>query len=122
MKNIVIEVLPNRELRYPNGHDVSQGDTVTFRIEGIIGDVHISFDDTSCFTSSGPWDVNSSSLSALNSVFEVSSTAPRDEYPFTVTTPGGSSKDKDKHVGPGNHETKRGTIDVTTDPPKDKTK
>ena len=120
MPNIIIEVLPNRDLRYPEGNQVHQGDTVTFLISGISGEVEIAFDQTSCFNSPGPWDYNTSSLSTTDSLHVVSWTAARGEYAFTVTTP--STPAKDKHVGPHDHEVKRGTIDVTTDPPEDKRK
>ncbi|MFP2934592.1 hypothetical protein ACLESO_57685, partial [Pyxidicoccus sp. 3LG] len=93
-------------------------DTVTFRITGITGEVEIAFDQTSCFTSSGPWDMNTTSLSTTDSLHLVAPDAARHLYPFTVTITGTPAKDK--HLGPGNHETKRGGIDVTTDPPKDK--
>lgn len=114
MASITIEIRSNEDIRYSPSPFVSQGDTVTFRIVDIPGEVEVSFDGgNSCLTPPGPYYLNGVSLQASQE--SVSLTAPRGQYPFTV-----------KIFGPGERklggelETKKGGIDVTTDPPKDR--
>jgi len=115
MASITVVIQPNENIRYSPSPNVSQGDTVTFQLVDIPGEVEVSFDGgNSCFTTPGPFDLNGSTLATSSSQHTVSFTAAKGPYPFTVQIFG----TKERRKG-GDHETKNGGLDVTTDPPKE---
>ena len=111
MPGITIEIRSNEDIRYVPDPFVKHGDTVTFQVVDIPGEVDVSFDDgNSCLTPPGPYQLNGNTLATSSTQNSVSFTAHRGLYPFTVTIPGSLRKG-------GELETKKGGIDVTTDPP-----
>jgi hypothetical protein len=115
MANITIEIQPNEEVRYSPGSLVRRGDTVTFQLVNVPGEVEVSFDDgDSCLSPPGPYLLNGGTLTMSSSQQTVSLTAAAGLYPFTVQFLGTGAR----RMG-GELETKKGGIDVTTEPPED---
>jgi hypothetical protein len=116
MANITVEILPEGPPLYPSGNTVHRNDTVTFLVEGIIGDIVVTFDTPSCFTSPGPLTIHASTFAVSMQQETVSSTVTKGPYGFTVTLP--DETRRRYH----NWEAKRGELDVSTDPedPEDK--
>jgi hypothetical protein len=116
MANVIVEILEGGDPR-PNPAVVRHGDTVTFHVEGTQS-VDVTFNTPGCLTDSSDLALDGSN-SALNSspARSVSPTAPRGAYWYSVevlragAVKAGSQK-----------ETKQGTLEVETDPPKDKDK
>lgn len=111
--NITVTISSNEDIRYSPSPEVRPGDTVTFKLEGIPGEVDVAFDSGSCLTPPGPYVLNGHSLLTSSSQQTVTLTAEARPYPFTVTIPGSPERKR------GEHETKKGGLDVTTDPPED---
>ncbi|MFP2908985.1 hypothetical protein ACLESD_28875 [Pyxidicoccus sp. 3LFB2] len=117
MANIIVTIQSNEDIRYSPSPVVRHGDTVTFKLEGIPGEVDVVFDSGSCLNPPGPYTLNGSTLATSSSQQTVAVTAQAKQYPFTVTIPGGSERSKKKG---GELESKKGGLDVTTDPPEDR--
>ncbi|NTX39316.1 hypothetical protein HUA74_33185 [Myxococcus sp. CA051A] len=110
MDNIVIRIQPTGPT--PEEPRVRHGDTVTFTLDGVVS-AEVKFPDGTCLVNPGPFFLNNSTLASSNSTNSVTLTCAPDKYPFQVILP-------DAKHGPGNnYETKKGGLDVTTDPPKD---
>ena len=115
MANITVYIQSNEDLRYSPGPAVQQGDTVTFQLVNIPGKVEVDFEDgRSCLTPPGPITLNGGNLLTSSAQETVSLTAPRGQYPFTVQIFG--DQDQEARRKGGEHETKTGGLDVTTDP------
>lgn len=110
MANRTIEITPNGP--NPAKCTVSPGETVTFQLVGIEGEVEVAFDTPCCFTSSAPLTLNSSSIAASHQDKTVDPNA-RDGSTsgFTATLPDTTPR---RHHG-GDHEVKRGEVDVSSD-------
>ncbi|MFL5353507.1 hypothetical protein [Archangium sp.] len=107
---LIIEVLSDAVR--PNPADVQQGDLVTFQLaDDVQGTFEVSFDSADCFTAQGPFTLQSGSSLTSQSAHTVAASAAKGNYPYTVTP--------DEHTRKRfpQHETKRGDLDVTTDPP-----
>lgn len=117
---ITITIERNADLRYSPSPDVRRGDIVTFKLHDVPYEVEIQFDDASCFSNPGPFYLNGSNLLTSESLHTVATNASLGEYPFTVTIFDGTARSQTGNVRKGGElETKKGGIDVTTDPPKD---
>lgn len=112
--NITVTISSNEDIRYSPSPLVRPGDTVTFKLDGIPGQVEVAFDSGSCLTPPGPYTLNGSSLLTSSCQQTVTLNASAGQYSFTATIPGSPESKKR-----GEHETKKGGLDVTTDPPED---
>ncbi|MBJ6759713.1 hypothetical protein JGU66_02985 [Myxococcaceae bacterium JPH2] len=112
MTHVTIEIRPD-DIRYSPSQLVNQGDTVTFQLDSIIGPVTVFFDNGTCLTAPNPFTLNGQTLQQANTF--VALTAMSGAYPFTVTIPD-MPKRHSKHGG--EHEVKKGGLEVSTDPPK----
>ncbi|RJS26182.1 hypothetical protein DRW03_06945 [Corallococcus sp. H22C18031201] len=112
MAHITIEIRPD-DIRYSPSALVNQGDTVTFHLDSIIGPAIVFFDDGTCLTAPNPLTLNGQTLQQTNTF--VALTALSGPYPFTVTIPD-MPRRSNKHGG--EHEVKKGGLEVSTDPPK----
>ncbi|WP_164013561.1 hypothetical protein [Pyxidicoccus trucidator] len=115
MASITVTIFSNDDIRYSPSSVVRHGDTVTFALHDIPGEVDVAFDAGSCLTPPGPYTLNGHSLLTSSSQQTVTLTADAHRYAFTVTIPGGTEESRKR----GEHETKKGGLDVTTDPPED---
>ncbi|NVJ28626.1 MULTISPECIES: hypothetical protein [Myxococcus] len=110
MANIVIRIQSTGPT--PEEARVRHGDEVTFTLDGVVS-AEVKFPDGTCLNAPGPFFLNNGSLAASNSENSVTLTCATGLYGFQVILP-------DAKHGPGNqYETKKGGLDVTTDPPKD---
>jgi len=113
MANIVIRIQSTGPT--PAEARVRHGDEVTFTLDGVVS-AEVVFPGATCLSNPGPFFLNNSSLTASNSENSVTLTCSVGNYPFEVILP-------DAKHGPGNqYETKKGGLDVTTDPPEDSRK
>ncbi len=120
MTRITVKIQPTG-LDYDPTSLVRHGDEVTFRLDGVAS-AKVTFDGASCFADPGPYSLNNTTLGASESEHTVTLTCPAGSYPFTVQIPD-PSQSRDLRGGHGgNFETKKGGLDVTTDPPEDKDK
>ena len=115
MANITVTIFSDEDIRYSPSPVVRHGDTVTFKLHGIPGEVDVVFDEGSCLTPPGPYTLNGGSLLTSSSEQTVTVSALPRPYPFTATIPGSTEESRKR----GEHETKKGGLDVTTDPPED---
>ncbi|MCP3100274.1 hypothetical protein LZ198_15495 [Myxococcus sp. K15C18031901] len=101
---------------------VSRGAEVTFRLGPNVLNATVTFEDGSCFDAQGPFPLSNITLAAATSEHSVKLVATPRNYPFKVdmnVDPGSAPKSVAAgHLG-SELETKKGGIDVTTDPPKD---
>ncbi|WP_338863820.1 hypothetical protein [Myxococcus stipitatus] len=111
LKPIVILIQPSGP--NPSPALVRPGEEVTFRLDGV-NSAEVQFTDGSCFSEPGPFILNNGSPLAANSEHTVTLTAVPRNYPYNVILP----PSVESRLG-GNAETKKGGLDVTTDPPKD---
>jgi hypothetical protein len=114
--NVIIEILEGGEPR-PNPAVVRHGDTVTFHVEGGQS-VDVTFGTPSCLTDSSDLALDGSNTALSSSPPRtVASSALKRGYSYSVeviragVVKAGSQK-----------ETKQGTLEVETDPPKDEDK
>lgn len=112
MGNLTITIESNADIRYSHVPPVVRhGDTVTFQVQDVPGSVEVRFDDGSCLTTTGPYELLGGPGLTAASPQPVSPGATARRYPFTATLPDSRGKKI------GEHEVKKGEIDVTTDPP-----
>ncbi|MCE9672081.1 hypothetical protein LY474_30175 [Myxococcus stipitatus] len=116
--------IQNPELIYdpPSGR-VSRGAEVTFRLGPSVLNATVTFDDGSCFDAQGPFPLSNITLAAATSEHSVKLVADPRNYPFSVqmNVDPGSAPSTASRIG-SELETKKGGIDVTTDPPEDRKK
>ncbi|NMO18661.1 hypothetical protein HPC49_22530 [Pyxidicoccus fallax] len=113
MAGITIEIFSNMDIRYVPGPVVRPGDTVTFQLSGISGDVQVSFDGgDSCLTTPGPILLRGGSAKSSETWSSVSTMAAARQYTFTVQLVPSASLS----AGPDEMATKKGGIDVTAEP------
>ncbi|MCY1021492.1 hypothetical protein [Pyxidicoccus sp. MSG2] len=118
MGSITIHIRLNEDIRYTPSPLVRQGDAVTFKLEDVPYAAEVRFPDGTCLSTPGPYELDGNSLLLSSSLQTVAATAAEGQYPFTVTIFDGSSTSTSLRVG-GQHEVKKGGIDVSTEPPKD---
>lgn len=111
LKPIVILIQPGGPT--PANPLVRPGEEVTFRLDGVNA-AEVQFTDGSCFSQPGPFFLTNANPLAANSEHTVTLTAVPRNYPYNVILPPTPAS----RLG-GNAETKKGGLDVTTDPPKD---
>jgi hypothetical protein len=114
--NVIVEILEGGEPR-PNPAVVRHGDTVTCHVEGTQS-VEVTFNSPYCLTNDSPITLDgSNALTAECAPRAVTSDAQKRGYTYSVSVlragavKAGSQK-----------ETKQGTLEVETDPPKDEDK
>lgn len=115
-KVITVLITPNKSghIRYIPSHRVMRGGKVNFVAAGISRTVEVSFDKDSCFDSQGPYVLTEKGLLLSSYENQVSRDACNELYPFTV-----SIDENSELMQGGEKETKKGTIEVTTDGPGD---
>ncbi|WP_342376117.1 hypothetical protein NVS55_33300 [Myxococcus stipitatus] len=111
LKPLVILIQPSGPL--PADPRVYLGQEVTFRLDGVTA-AEVRFTDGSCFSQPGPFFLSNASPLAANSEHTVTLTAAPRNYPYDLVLPPTAAS----RLG-GNAETKKGGLDVTTDPPED---
>jgi hypothetical protein len=115
MGSIIIHIRRDEDIRYTPGPLVWRGDAVTFKLEDVPYAAEVRFPDGTCLTIPGPYELNGNSLLLSSSLQTVATNAAPGPYPFTVTIFDGATS---RRVG-GQHEVKKGGIDVSTEPPTD---
>jgi hypothetical protein len=114
MAGITITIHHKKGILYAPDRFVRQGDTVTFKVVNIPSTVEVVFESgVSCFNEHGPYRIDGSSL--WNSTLEltVAPMTSSGEYRFSVVINDGASLQLDASA----MDSKKGGIDVTTDPP-----
>ncbi len=112
--NVTVTIRSNEDIRYSPSAVVRPGDLVLFKLENVPYSAELSFDEDDCFVASGPFELNGNSLTLSSTLQTVTMTVAPGPYPFTVHIYDGT---KDRKKG-GELETKKGGLEVTTDPPK----
>lgn len=111
MVNKIIKINSDASFHYfPAGKTVQQGEQVTFTLMSETSTATVTFDSVSCFDEPGPISLDGSA--SVKSYFV---TAAPGSYPFTVNVSNGGAR---SHLG-SDAESKRGELDVTTEPPKE---
>jgi len=125
MGNLTIWILPSGLVYEPppppectSGPPVRRGEEVIFRLGPGVSNATVQFDGASCFDPPGPYLLNSASLLTSSIDRSVLMTAAFGPYSFHVDIEGPGIPPLSERKG-GELETKKGGIDVTTDPPKD---
>ncbi|QSQ24586.1 hypothetical protein JY651_06440 [Pyxidicoccus parkwayensis] len=121
MGNTTITIYLDRDPSYDPSPLVHRNDQVTFKLHDVPYDVDIYFDDGCPFSTPPPYHLNGTTIATASSLETVATNAAERGYSFRAVINNGTPGSRDganAKIG-GQLETKKGGIDVTTEPPKD---
>ncbi|MCK8503345.1 hypothetical protein [Myxococcus fulvus] len=114
----VTVTITSDDIIYSPSNIVKHGEEVEFKLQGISSAQVVFKDGTTCLSGPGSFTLDTSNPLAQESDQHVTQTCLKRLYPFDVVIPAPPPSQAASFIG-SNAETKKGGLDVTTDPPED---
>lgn len=111
MGNVIVKINSDASIHYFPSQVVRFGDLVTFKLTCSTCTATVTFDSAGCLDVQGPYFLDGSDSANAEKTHTVAATSGN--FPFTAEVDGGGSQ---RHIG-FEGESKRGELDVTTEPP-----
>ncbi|MCP3063936.1 hypothetical protein LXT21_34680 [Myxococcus sp. K38C18041901] len=115
----VTVTITSDDIIYSPSNIVKHGEEVEFKLHGVASAQVVFKDGTTCLSGSSSFVLDTSSPLAQESDQHVTQTCLKRVYPFDVVIPAPPPSQQAKSFIGSNAETKKGGLDVTTDPPEE---